>query len=221
MTDDYQSKTDEIRNLATMPQDQLVNHLSSLHNTLGDSVPNIAPQIHTTAANAIAYLNQKIPVVGNDMIQDKEMKPSKSQQKSWLDLHSVVNDPASILEKANKGTLTSEDVDAVKSVYPDLHQEITQKIIEKLGDYKSKDKSLPYGKRIALAKIVGAPLDSAMSFQSMQAIINSSQNDVEASAPQQEKSSKPSQAVLGQINKVNQQVQTQTQSLSARKVLGK
>lgn len=164
---DFEKKSEDIRQLGALPPDQLVDHLSGLHNTLDATAPNLSPHIYATAANAIQFLHSKLPGLGNELPQDKLPNLSEAQKRQWLSLHSIVNDPVSILDHIQSGTLNGHHLEALKSVYPDLHQEMSQKILDEVG----KGNQIPYQKRLMLSKFLGQPLDSTMTGQSFRAIL--------------------------------------------------
>lgn len=215
---EYDQKAQSIRQLAALPPDGMANHLTNVHPEISNIAPNIAPHIFSAASSAVQFLNSKLPSAGNELPQDHYVSPSRTQQAAWLDLHKTVSDPTSVLEKIKNQTLNQHHVEAIKTVYPDLHEEIKGKIVEQLGKQKSEGKKMPYGQRIAMAKYVGMPLDSTMTSQSMQAIMKSASGNAgpEAQASQQQqqapKGSKPSGTELTQINKVNAIYQTPGQA---------
>lgn len=213
---DYEEKSNQIRQLAGKPAGELIDHLSSLHQGLEAHAPNIVPHIQAAAANAISFLNSKLPAGGNELIQDAPPQVSKAHKQAWLDLHKTVDNPVSVLEHVNRGTLNKHHLEALTAVYPDLHQEMVQKIQEQLGNAKAKGKSLPYQKRVAISKFIGQPLDSTMTSQSMQAIMGAaSQNKGPAATAQKQKSA--SSAALGQINKVTSLYRTPAQAAEVKK----
>lgn len=217
MADDFSQKAGQIRQFAALPPDQLIDKLTALHPNIDKIAPNVAPHIHSAAINAIQFLNGKLPHAGNELLQDKDIQPSKAQKKAWLDLHETVNNPLSVLDHVENGTLTGHHLEAMQSVYPDLHQEMRQKIQEQLGQIKVKGQTLPYAKRQSISKFIGQPLDSTMTQPNMMAIMASAGG---AQTPQTGAKGKPSKASgpeLNQINKVNQLYQTPSQARQAQK----
>lgn len=215
VNDEYSQKSGQIRNLASLTPDQAADHLAQTHNILDSVAPNIAPHIHSTAVNAITFLNSKLPTGGNELLQDKLPTPSRAQKMAWLDLHQAVSNPLSILEHVNNNTVNRGHLEALQTVYPDLHQEMIQKAQEHLGAMKMKGIQLPYGQRVALAKLTATPLDSTMTQPNMQAIINSSRS---TQSTQQGAQNKASGAELNQINKVNQLSETPGQARQIQKL---
>jgi len=205
MANDYDAKATQIRQLANMPPDQLVDHLTTAHPNISNVAPNIAPHVFSAATNAIQFLNSKLPSHGNELPQDISPGPSQQQKNKWLDYHETVNDPVSVLKHVKEGTLNNHHLEALQSVYPDLHQEMITKMTEHLGQMQSQDKRLPYAKRMAVSKFIGQPLDSTMTPQSVQAILSSaSQNSGQSPQASKGTSRKASGKELDQINKVNQ-----------------
>lgn len=214
--DNYANKANEIRNLAAMPADQLSDHLAETHKGLDEIAPNLAPHVHATGVRAIQFLNSKLPHAGNELIQDQHLPPSPAEKHAWLQLHQAVDDPVSVLDHVEKGTLTRHHVEALQSVYPELHQEMIGKMQEHLGTLKSKGQTLPSAKRNAISKFIGQPLDSTQTWQNMQAIIQSAGANTGPAAQASGKGpNKASGPELTQINKVNSLDQTASQARQA------
>ena len=209
---EYQTKSNQIRQLAALPPEKLADHLSNLHNALDGIAPEIAPHVYSTAGNAISFLNNKLPFAGNELPQDSLPEPSRAQKEAWLNLHDAISDPIGILDHVNKGTLTSHHLEALHNVYPDLHQEMSQKIVEKLGDLNLKNRKIPYSKRISLTKFLGVPIDSTLTPESMQAIIKSASPNTGPAAQEVQKPKKASGTELGQIQKVTDLYKTPDQA---------
>lgn len=206
---EYSEKSGQIRQLAALPPDQLINHLSKTHQNLEDLAPNIAPHVHTAAINAVQFLNSKLPGAGNEMLQDNPHRVPRALKNQWLEIHKTVSDPVSVLDRVNDGTVTGHHIDALKSVYPDLHQEMIQKVQDHLGEMKVKGQQVPYQKRMAIAKLIGSPLDSTMTPQAMQAILMAAGPNNGPAATAQKKASG---VELKQVNKVSALYQTPDQA---------
>lgn len=212
-SDGFNEKANNIRQLAALDPTQLSDHLSEIHPNIGLVAPNIAPHVNTAAVNAIAFLNAKLPSTGDELSQDHEPDPSQAQKQAWLELHDIVSDPLSVLNHAQNETLTSHHIEALQSVYPDLHQEMIEKAQEYLGKMRLENKQLPYARRLSIGKLIGQPLDSTMTSQGMQAIMAANAGSgAQAQANQQKNPRKASGVELNQINKVNAIYDTAAQS---------
>jgi len=208
--DGFEQKSGMIRQLAALPADQFSDHLSQVHPGIATTAPNIAPHIFSAATNAVQFLNSKLPHSGNELPFDEKSKASKGERSAWLELHDLVSDPTSVLNHVKNGTLTSHHMEAMRTVYPDLHQHMVDKINQELGGLKMKGKDVPYSKKIAISKFIGQPLDSTMTSQNMQAIINSAAPNPGPAVAAGQKG-KASGTALTQINKTNSIYQTPDQ----------
>lgn len=213
----FDEKSFEIRRLASLPPEQLADHLASIHPGIAEIAPNLLPHIQAAATNAITFLNSKLPTAGNELLQDSMPSFSKAQKKAWLDLHEVVNNPVSVLDRLKDNHLNRHHLEALQTVYPDLHQEMSQKIQEHLGALKMEGKQIPYSRRLMLSKFIGTPLDSTMLPSNMQAIMASAQNNPPPTATQQKGNAKASGTELTQINRVTRLYQTPTQARLSQK----
>lgn len=205
---DYNKKSNEIRQLSALPPDKLIDHLDDSQKSMSELAPNLLPHVHSTAVRALQFLNSKLPSAGNELPLDEDVKPSRAQKKTWLDYHHVINDPTSVLKYAKEGKLSRNHIEALNNVYPDIHQEIIQKINEQLGEAKIKGQRISHKSRAALSLLVGQPLGSTQTPAAMQAIINSNgSQQTSQNAPK-----KASGAELKQINKTNALYATPSQA---------
>ena len=217
--DEYEEKSGQIRQLAAMSPDQFTDHLAALHPHIDQVAPNIAPHVFSTAANSVAFLNSKLPHRGDELLQNRAIEPSEAQKNAWLDLHAVINDPISVLDKVKDFTLNRHHLEIMQSIYPDLHQEMASKMREELGALKMSGGSLPYEKKLMMSKFLGEPIDATFNNQNMQAIIHSaSLNTGPEAQASQRGHSKTSGSALTQINKVNQLYQTPLQALQRKEL---
>lgn len=219
--DDFESKSQNIRQLAALPPDELTNHLTNVHPNIDSIAPNLSPHVFSAATNAIQFLNSKLPSAGSELLQDPVVKPSKAQRTAWLDLHSLVNDPVSVLDRVKDHTINGHHLEAMQTIYPDLHDQMKTQLLEELSQHKQNGGTLSYQRRLAMSKFIGEPLDSTMTVQNMQAVIKSASvntgPEAQASSQQGARATKPSGPQLTQINKVNAMYQTASQATQAAK----
>jgi hypothetical protein len=219
---DFHNKSSEIRELAGLNPEELSNYLTGMNQNLDLSAPNLAPHMYASAINSIQYLHAKLPPSAPQFLQDELAGPSMAQKMKWLDIYGIANDPLSIFDFIEKGTVTDDQIQAVKTIFPALYQTMSAQILEQLGKMKQRKEQLPYPKRLAIAKFVGAPLDSTMGVQSLQVILKAAGPNLGPAAqanqnPKQRRPSshhsQPSSAVLKQINKTDDLYKTQNQAL--------
>jgi hypothetical protein len=153
----FENKAKPIRELINNPDvNVLANKLNDNTEGLHTVVPNIAQALQTTGARALNYLNTKMPKPINELIGDQEFEPTKSQQRQWLSSHDIVDDPISALDHVRHGTLTSDHMDALTQVHPELLNEMRQKVMEQMEP--NKVKNLPMSTKLALGTFLGSPV---------------------------------------------------------------
>ena len=72
--------------------------------------------------------------------------------------------PLSILKKIKNGSITPKHINHFTSLYPELHQDLSQRINEQIAEERLKNNPKPnYGMRQALSLFLGSNLDSSLS----------------------------------------------------------
>ena len=154
------------------------------------------------------YLSSIRPVQSKTKLPyDSEMENSQ-KKKDYHKALDIAVSPLSVVDKIKKGTLLPKDVTHLTSMYPELHQELSKKITERMHEGQLKEeKKPPYHVRQALSLFLGASLDSTLT----PAGIMASQNVFAQQSAQ--KQAQSSQAALG---KIGQNSMTPEQSRSQR-----
>jgi hypothetical protein len=129
---------------------------------LGETVPGVTMQIAQTLMRGVAYLNGHLPEGMEpdlDMVSPYDEPPvySQSEMLSWSRRAAAVDDPLSILTHMRDGTVSEEEVDAVRTVYPDLWARIETELAKGAAQQK-----LDRTQRLALSTVFGIPADRNM-----------------------------------------------------------
>jgi hypothetical protein len=133
-----------------------------VEDTLGDlptKAPKLAASMVTTATRGAQFLATKLPA---PTVNAQSFTPrSSALPVSDVQLHSfalsyaAVANPASTIQSFERGTLTPEQVEATKIVYPELYQTIVEKVQTKLRDLDAKGAFIPYTARLQLDLLLG------------------------------------------------------------------
>jgi hypothetical protein len=124
--------------------------------------PVLADRLETIAARRLEFLASKLPKrpdVGGMSFGPDMWRPSEMEMRTFARYAAAVEDPHAIVERLASGTVTPEDAEAMREVYPEIHADITRQIVEKLSTLQ---KQLPYQRRIALSLFSGVAVDPAM-----------------------------------------------------------
>lgn len=121
-----------------------------------------ADRIETAQARKLEYIDSQRPrkpdLAGMQVGPDK-WQPSDMEMRRWARVVAAAEDPHGIVERLADGSITPEDAETMKAVYPELHADISRQIVEKLPQLRS---TLPYQRRLALSIFSGVPVDPAM-----------------------------------------------------------
>lgn len=172
----------------------------------GHYMPEHAEHMSATAASAVNYLNSIRP---NNAPTTPLGKPlpvntvSKAQYECAL---SIAQQPLTVLERMQKGTLTSKDVTTLKTLYPSLYSKFATQLTDHMTSEMAKGHSIPYNTRLGLSLFLGQALDPSMT---PQAIMGA--QPAPPAQPQQG-SLKPSQQGVKSISKLPNSYETPAQS---------
>lgn len=206
----YENKAKPIRELMQNPDMNVVaNALTKGTEGLHEVAPNIAQSLQVTGSRALNYLHSKMPKPISEMVGDAEYEPSKSEQRKWMSLHDIVNDPVSVLDHVRHGTLTGDHMEALSQVHPELLQEMREKV---MGEMDPKAvKKLPSTTKQALGTFLGSPIKESHTPQAI--LANQMAMQPMGQAPQGQKST------LGGLKelKVGQRAMTETMDLEEPK----
>ncbi len=127
--------------------------------------PQFADQIESLAARRIEFLASKLPkrpdIYANPIGPDR-WQPSDYDMRTFARYAAAVEDPGAVEERLADGSVTPEDVEAYKAVYPERFAAFQQQLIEQLPLLRE---SLPYERRVALSIFSEVPVDAAMNPQ--------------------------------------------------------
>lgn len=127
--------------------------------------PKLADRLESIRAHAIEFLAGKLPRRpdldgvalangGTDLWQ-----PSDMEIRTWARYVAAVEDPGGVEERISDGSITPEDAEAYRAVYPERMASITTAIMSRLPTLQAK---LPYHRRLALSIFTGVPIDPAL-----------------------------------------------------------
>lgn len=176
--------------------DLLIAKMAENTGELNESAPSTAMALDAKVANAVQYLNSKLPKnpFPSNLFTRKWI-PSQSEIAKFDRIERVINDPLSVLDDLNEGKISKDSVDTLKEFAPETYQKIVSKFISKLSEQKE---PLPYNKRIQLSVVLGVPLDPSVDpsyVASIQALYAPTNNQ-----PQQP-TSNPTNINVGQLSK--------------------
>lgn len=157
-------RMEQVQRFASDPlhaQDTLAQGTDSLQ----EHAPQVAQAVQVAAARAAGYLASKVPQQKMTPL-GKPLQTSAQQKWEFGRHYEAVNKPTVILEHAAAGTLTPLDVEAVRTVYPQLFEQMQAAALDKVMGHKG---VMPYRTRLMLGMLLGQDLDGTMSSEAIQA----------------------------------------------------
>lgn len=130
----------------------------------------LADLMYQTSMRRLNFLAQKLPKnpgIGSQLQQWKDYQPPAYEQMRFSRYVAATEDPLSVLESLETGTITPEEVEALEVVYPELWQYTLSTIIQYLPQLQ---KQLSYDRKVQLSILFKIPIDSSMRPEFVQSI---------------------------------------------------
>ena len=173
----HSRRVEEIRQMAVDPM-ALVERVSANLQQLGPVAPGVSAALSAQADRAVQYLAEaaKAPPKPGPLAAD--WTPTEAERFEFNQKLQAVEEPMSVLQHAAAGTLTPTQVDALRTVYPRLYEQVSQRALEQAMAAKS----VPYRSRLMLSMLTGVDLDGTLS----QAALTRNQEAIRGKSAEQE-----------------------------------
>lgn len=165
----FADRTQEIRSQVMPGPDGKAVMRPDARQALGDRLqpvavtnPKLADMLETLIARRLTFLADKMPrrpdILGNQIGPDRWQPPDMEMRK-FARYVAAVEDPGAIEERLASGTVSPEDAEVMREVYPERLREITQQIVAQLPQLRGQ---LPYERKLALSIMTDVPVVAAM-----------------------------------------------------------
>jgi len=161
------------------------------------SMPTISASMAGNAMRATAYISSQLPQpIGSPALgEDMPHTVTDADMHAFLDKYEVARNPMSALRNIAKGRISSDQVDALKVIYPQLFSQLQVSSLTEVRNRQAAGKPLNFEVRQRLANLLGVHTDPSQEpdmAKLLQAnIANSQQGKVEGMGPKM----KPGRAV--------------------------
>jgi hypothetical protein len=122
----------------------------------------LADRLETLAARKVEFLAAKLPRrpdLGPIPTGPDHWQPSDMEMRTFARYAAAAEDPDGIVDRLAAGSITPEDAEVMRAVYPEKYAQITTHIAAHLPELRA---TLPYQRRLALSIFSGVPVDPAM-----------------------------------------------------------
>ncbi|MBP9863316.1 MAG: hypothetical protein KBD62_35555, partial [Kofleriaceae bacterium] len=108
----------------------------------------------------LQYLQKAAPPIPPPDPMNRRPPPvSTAAATAFARIVRVAEDPVSALHDLSAGTLTSDQADALKTIYPRLYGEVQARVFDQVAKHGSE---IPYRTRVRLSVLFGAALDPSI-----------------------------------------------------------
>lgn len=156
----------KIYDVATNPE-VFIDRMTANSAELEELMPNTFQQMQLTASQAVQFLRATAPPIDSMMPLDERPIPSRAEINLFAQNMALVTDPTTILDEMAQNTLTSDRVQAVKQIYPKLHDMMAIELMQGIVDLKTKKQALDYRTKNMLSLFFGQDLESTLTAQSL------------------------------------------------------
>lgn len=160
---DYSERVKQVKELND--PSAMMDHFQKSTGAMQSAAPNITQSLNQAMVRATEFLNSKIPAPHNQFVLSNEYKPSAAAKDRFNHYYNVVHDPLLALDELRFGILTSDTMEALKTVHPNLLVEMQKGIMSHFDEETAK--KLPYSTKMSLSTFLGQPLDEHMTPQSV------------------------------------------------------
>lgn len=145
----------KIASVTSDPQ-RLKDHVDALAKDYADDAPNVASALRAQSTAAVRYLQSVAPPPPpfSPLGGKQKVAYSDAQLRSFARKLEAVHDPWTVLARLENGTLTKDHIEALRTVYPSLYQEVVQRSIA----HATQQSTMPYAAQLRLQQLTGAPL---------------------------------------------------------------
>lgn len=133
-----------------------------------DPLANVWPEqnimLNAAKGRVSKYLDTVRPLPPVKKLPYDEVHKDPQKEIQYNQALGLANHPLKVLNHIKDGSLLPKHVDAIKQMYPELHQELSKKITTRMmKGNMSGEKKPPYHVRQALSLFLGSPVDSTLS----------------------------------------------------------
>lgn len=190
------------------PKEQNSMVTGAVDTPVGHYIPEHASAMNQASFQSLQYLKTLKPQPTQNTPFDKPIAPSAIAEARYNRALEIAQQPAIVLQHIKDGTLQSTDVQDIKTMYPDIYKELSQKLTAGMMGRRHDEEPIPYKTIMNMGIFLGQPLDTTMAANG----IRGAQSAFIPKAPPQEQPNKKSKGAPGKLGKDNASYKTTTQA---------
>lgn len=122
--------------------------------------PDLSREIEDATLRKLDYLHKNAPKMPTpQLLGSRPWAPNRVEIEKFARRIRATEDPVSVLDDLEAGTLTQEAAEAMRVVYPALFSEVQMRLIDRAAELEV---SVPYKRRLTLSALFDVPLDDSL-----------------------------------------------------------
>jgi len=156
----YHEGARAVATLASQPA-AVSAHMQKTLAPLIENAPQMALKVSQKQSQALSFLQSKLPTqaVSAPLSTTPQKGVPDTDKASFLRTLEAVQRPMSVVEDLEKGRLSKEGVEALKTVYPETYQDLRHKVLAKVIELSGEGQDVPYEKKLQIGRLFDAPVD--------------------------------------------------------------
>lgn len=138
-------------------------------NKVNQFMPGVGDGQSASIGQALNYLASIRPNTSKQAPLDAKVQVSSTDKANYNNALKIAQQPLSVFDKMNSGTLTAKDMMHLSSMYPDLAVRMQQKVLNQIITQQNKGIAIPYRVKMGASIMLNQPLDSSMTAGSINA----------------------------------------------------
>jgi hypothetical protein len=151
--------------LAKLVDDYAKNPQKMLEANANNPFPAYSQAFSTVSSRAVQYLVSQRPNTAPANPLDSRLPASPIQKAQYNRALDIAQQPLTVLKHINDGSLTPQDCTTLRTIYPNLYNQLCGKLSEGIVSATSKGIKIPYQRRLSMSMMMGQALDSTMTPQ--------------------------------------------------------
>lgn len=199
---------------------EMANNMDSLLDmggAIGHYLPDHSTALAKTAVNALQYVNSQRPLPTPGGPLDKPIEPLNAQKEAFKRTLTLADQPLSIMNHIQAGTLTPKDLQDLQAMYPALYPKLMNKITDAMISHKASGGEVPYRTKMGLSLFMGQPMDLSLVPSSIMSAQASHHRQDQPQALQPQRGRPPSASSLKGISQSASAYRTPLQAADTRR----
>lgn len=133
---------------------------------LGEKVAYYMPDHGTALTRSISgimsYVNSQKPRSLKQTPLDQDLPLNPLQIAKYNRVLTIANQPLVVLDRIKSGAITTDEIKALKAMYPNIYSRISSKIEQEAINALAKGIDIPYNTKLGMSLFMQRPMDSTM-----------------------------------------------------------